>query len=477
MLLNNKNINLKDLIKLIPWIIIALSIGTQPSDFELIGKSKAGTFNAIRIFFALTTSLIIIIFFFKDIISNFIRKKNEINFKEKYFIFYLFLIYYILQLFGYLLNFADLKNSGFSDNLYLIVLSFAFIAYFFLIRKQLSSETLKFFLFFLYFLICSSGIIFTIVHISKSSLESANYFSLYNSVLSQHQFFMNHELPRVTGISRSLSILNIIFIFFYFYNVKNKIKFWVLPVILTLSILIFAFQSRGTIICFVLSVCFLIFLFKNEKLKDKLYILIVSIILSYFIYEGVRFFQFEAIKNEKNISIFSPFKSDKKIVIPFEKEKINNILIDKNRLLDFTSSGRTELWKKSFQEFKKNKIFGYGPQGDRYLLRENIKTNIANNVSNGYIYSILSSGYMGFLVFLIIIIYLCVFLFRSLFVYRIYKKKNNLIEKLSLTFFFYFLLRLCIENSFAVFGIDFIIVFAAIGLFLLKDKNYVRIIL
>jgi len=477
MLFNTKNLNLNDLIKLIPWIIIVLSIGTQPSDFELIGKSKAGTFNAIRIFFALTTSLIIIIFFFKDIISNFLRKKNEINFKEKYFIFYLFLIYYIFQLFGYLLNFADLKNSGFSDNLYLIVLSFAFIAYFFLIRKQLSSETLKFFLFFLYFLICSSGIIFTIVHISKSSLESANYFSLYNSVLSQHQFFMNHELPRVTGISRSLSILNIIFIFFYFYNVKNKIKFCVLPIILTLSILIFAFQSRGTIICFVLSVCFLIFLFKNEKLKDKLYILIVSIILSYFIYESIRFFQFEAIKNEKNISIFSPLKSDKKIVIPFEKEKINNILIDKNRLLDFTSSGRTELWKKSFQEFKKNKIFGYGPQGDRYLLRENIKINISNNVSNGYVYSILSSGYMGFLVFLIIIIYLCVFLFRSLFVYRIYKKKNNLIEKLSLTFFFYFLLRLCIENSFAVFGIDFIIVSAAIGLFLLKDKNYVRIIL
>ena len=131
MFFNTKNLNLKDLIKLIPWIIIVLSIGTQPSDFELIGNNKSGTFNAIRLIFALTTSLIIIIFFFKDIISNFIRKKNEINFKEKYFIFYLFLIYFIFQLFGYLLNFADLKNSGFSDNLYLIVLSFAFIAYFF----------------------------------------------------------------------------------------------------------------------------------------------------------------------------------------------------------------------------------------------------------------------------------------------------------------------------------------------------------
>ena len=55
--------------------------------------------------------------------------------------------------------------------------------------------------------------------------------------------------------------------------------------------------------------------------------------------------------------------------------------------------------EKSFQEFNKNKIFGYGPQADRYLLRENLKLNITNNVSNGYLYSILSSGYFGFIFF------------------------------------------------------------------------------
>ena len=477
MLFNTKNLNLKDLIKLIPWIIIVFSIGTQPSDFELIGNNIASTFNAFRLILALITSLIIIIFFFGDIISNFLRNKKKINFKEKYFIYYLFLIYFIFQFFGYSLNFADLKNSGFSNNIYLIILSFAFIAYFFLIKKHLTSKNLKFFLFFLYFLICSSGIVFTIVHISKSSLESANYFSLYNSVLSQHQFFLNHELPRVTGISRTLSILNIILIYLYFYNIKKKIKFGILPFIFILSIFIFAFQSRGTIICFVLSVFFLIFLFKNERLKDRLFILTISIILSYMTYETIRFFQFEAIKSENNISILSPLKSDKKIVVPFDEKKIENILIEKNRLLDFTASGRLQLWIKSFQEFKKNKIFGYGPQGDRYLLRGNIKFNTTNNVSNGYLYSILSSGYFGFLIFLTIILYLCNFLFRSLFIYKIYNKKNNLLEKFSLTIFFYFLIRLNIENSFAVFGIDFIIVFTAIGLFLLKDKNYHKIIL
>ena len=136
MSINTKNLHFKDFIKLIPWIIIILSIGTQPSDLELIGTSKASTFNALRILSALIMSIMIIIFFFVDIVSNFIKKKNNINEKSKYFVYYLFLIYFIFQVFGYFLNFAELKDSDFEHNIYLIILSFAFIVYFFLIKKN-----------------------------------------------------------------------------------------------------------------------------------------------------------------------------------------------------------------------------------------------------------------------------------------------------------------------------------------------------
>lgn len=465
MSINTKNLHFKDFIKLIPWIIIILSIGTQPSDLELIGTSKASTFNALRILSALIMSIMIIIFFFVDIVSNFIKKKNNINEKSKYFVYYLFLIYFIFQVFGYFLNFAELKDSDFEHNIYLIILSFAFIVYFFLIKKKLSSKTLKFFLFFLYFLICLSGVVFAIIHLGKSNLESANYFSLYNSVLSEHQFFLNHELPRVTGISRTLSILNIILIFLYFYNVKKKIKFGILLFILILSVLIFAFQSRGTIICFVLSTFFLIFLFNCETLKDKFLILTTAIILSYLSFETIRFITFEFIKNDNN-----------EVIVPFDKDMIDSIVKDKNRMLNFTSSGRTELWKQGIKKFKKNNFFGYGPQADRYLLRENIKIHTTNNISNGYLYSFLSGGYFGFFVFLIIIINLCFFLYKSLFVNKIYNKNNHILEKLSLTIFFYFLIRLNFENSFAVFGIDFILIFTSIGLFHL-NRNYNKPIL
>ena len=472
MLLYAKNLISKDFIKLIPWIIIIFSIGTQPSDFQITENSLVNIFNKFRLMLAIITSFVIILFFFVKISYFFFKKENKMNISAEYYIYFLFLIYFFFQILGYFLNFTDLKNVSFEYNIYLIVLSFAVISYFFLIKESLPSETLKFFLFFLFFLICFSGVILTIVHISKSNLDSANYFSLYNSVLSQHQFFLNHELPRVTGISRTLSILNIFLIYLFFYTKKTKIKFTILFFVILLSILIFAFQSRGTILCYIFSVFFLIFLLKKEMLKDKLLILFFSIIFSYTAYETLRYFQFESIKKEKNISIFSPLKSEKKINLPFDKSKIKNIILEKNRMLDFTSSGRIDLWKQSMQEFNKKKIFGYGPQADRYLLKKNLISNNTNNVSNGFIYSLLCGGYLGFIIFLLIIFKLLHIFYKSLFVNKIYEKKRNFTEKFCLTIFLFFLMRVNIENSFAVFGIDFIIIFIAISLFLLENKNY-----
>ena len=134
-----------------------------------------------------------------------------------------------------------------------------------------------------------------------------------------------------------------------------------------------------------------------------------------------------------------------------------------------------KLWKESLKQFDKNKIFGYRLQADKYLLKENLKKFTTNNVSNGYLYSLFSGGYFGFFTFILIIINLIYFLYKSIFLKKIFNLKNFIKEKLSLTIFFYFLLRLNFENSFAVFGIDFIIMFTAIGLFLLKDSNYKKI--
>jgi len=473
MIFTNKNSIIREFTKLIPWIIIVLCIGTQPSDFDLLGTGKANTLNATRLILAMATSLIIIIVFVFNVLKLFFVKTKLSKIDNKYLIFYLFLIYFIFQACGYFLNLSELRNKGYADSYYLIILSFAFIAYFFLIKKTTTLKNIKYFLYFLYFTICVAGLFLTVIHISKSSLESANYFSLYNSVLSQHQFFLNHELPRVTGISRTLSIFSIILISLYFLNKNKFVILFITTSIFVLSIIIFAFQSRGTILCYTLSLLFFLFLFKKKSLKKKIAVICFSILLPYLSFEGIRHIQFESIKADNSFSIFSPFKKNEleTVKIPFNKDSINTIILNKNRLLDMSSSGRIDLWKSSIRLYDKNLIFGYGPQGDRYLLRDNLKTHSANNVSNGYIYSFLSGGYFGFFIFIIIIINLLYFLFKSIFINKIFNSYNSTNKKLSLTIFVYFLLRINFENSFSVFGIDFILMFISILIFLIKEKK------
>ena len=63
---------------------------------------------------------------------------------------------------------------------------------------------------------------------------------------------------------------------------------------------------------------------------------------------------------------------------------------------DFSSSGRVEDWKNNIILFKKP-ILGYGFQADRYLTNE--------PASNAYIYSLISGGIIGFLLFTIVAFY------------------------------------------------------------------------
>ena len=108
----------------------------------------------------------------------------------------------------------------------------------------------------------------------------------------------------------------------------------------------------------------------------------------------------------------------KTINIIFDKDK--NVAEAKNskksKKLDETStsnysysvsSGRLEIWKTSLGLVIENKkVFGFGPQGDRYalsIIAENFnEASWQNNASNSLIYSIISTGILGIIcIFLI----------------------------------------------------------------------------
>ena len=88
------------------------------------------------------------------------------------------------------------------------------------------------------------------------------------------------------------------------------------------------------------------------------------------------------------------------------------------------TSGRTELWKKSIKKFEKNKIFGYGPQADRYLLNDH-RNKYGNNVSNTILYALLSGGYFSLVVMITIFSYTLYLAYKFVINNKILTKSYN----------------------------------------------------
>ena len=128
---------------------------------------------------------------------------------------------------------------------------------------------------------------------------------------------------------------------------------------------------------------------------------------------------------------------------------------------DALSTGRLTIWSRTLKIIDQDKNFiGIGPQADRILLKKD-KLNINpaerhfwdNNTSNGILYSFLSGGVVS-LAFFIIIYFLIFFeIYKSIFLKKIYQKKNPYINFSIMTLAF-LLLRSFFENSYAVFGVD-----------------------
>ena len=130
-------------------------------------------------------------------------------------------------------------------------------------------------------------------------------------------------------------------------------------------------------------------------------------------------------------------------------------------------SGRRTIWKFAINTIKNNKIiFGVGPQGDRQIFEKfkkekNSELNYrfikwSTNVSNGLLYSYLSGGILS--AFLIIFTYILVIkeVFVAIFKNKLFYKNYNQ-EIVSIFCLIYLCFRSLYENSFTVFGTDFII--------------------
>ena len=404
------NSNLKLILFGCCFILSLAPIGIETD----ISWNISNLLNLFRLFIPILIFLLLLIFYYKKLMIK--------KFKDNFFIFIYFLIIFIATLLN-LQNFKDINK---------LLLPFYCVNYIFLSLLMLNIHDFKkqFNKFiFLQFIIITGLTTFTLLNFFYSFLN-LNLSDFYNLKLENNFYNQNSN-----GLSR---ILLIISLFIFFINQKNNYLYFSCLIINTLIILL---QSK--LIIFLLF--FLILgkiLFEKTVIKKKakqiLCILALPILISFLI----------STMNANETGIKMRF-------IQETKEDLNNMHLNQKLDIKILAGLKTRIdtWKEILNNSKKP-LIGYGAQADKYLTK-NLPSH-TRLASNSLIYSYACAGLLG--VITLIIIYYN--LLKLLCGVAILNKKRNKLNNLQIFFavvLFFLIIRSIFENSFALWGIDFIL--------------------
>jgi hypothetical protein len=462
--INNFNKKYKELIIFIilSWIALWFSIDTNPNFSQIKNFNLISLLNNTRVLIAFASIFISTILILYVILKKEIKIYNKTN-----SILFLFFFYFILQIIGLKKN-SELEFN--LENLYIILLAIGSLNIFLILNFLKLTKILKYILYLTIIMLAVFLIIIILTKINSLSLfPHSDSFNLY-SFIHPGEKFLNREYPRITGISRMLAIVNLVLIIFLEFN--SKLKSILLLILASFfSSIIWGMQSRGTIICFFFSLLVICFYLKNINFKRGLSLIFILFFLPVIIFEYSRPILFK--KNYERI-INLKLENEKK---QNHEEIIHEEIIKEIKIRIFetkNTSGRIDLWKGLIDKYDKNKLFGYGPQADRLLLGKEYDRTYAygNNVSNGLIYAFACGGYLAALI--IIIIYYRIFTYISyIFLKKKFLKKMPSVAKISIILLIFLSIRSLVENSFALFSVDFLLFLISITIienFIKKNK-------
>lgn len=429
------------------WLFLWVSLGILPNNLNNEIMTYLDLINYLRVYVPIfcAFSLFLIICFKYVSFFSLYKKENST-------IINLFIIYFLTQVLGLLQNNSLQFNI---ENLYLVIVSICAIEILIINQFLNTDKNLQYLLF--------SGIIICIISSSyfffSSFINHPFYFlqeffnvklrGYYDMQLDKVFFLEKTVLPRSTGVARTFGLINI-FIILYLIFINKKKSLFIYLISICYTSLVWLFQSRGSFLIFFLITILIIYLTKKLNLKRKIYAIFYLIIFPIILTESLMFLGKKLIS--KNY-----FDSNIKYEILKNEDQINKNF-EIRLFTDYSTSGRTQIWNESLRLFEKNKLFGYGPQGDRFILNSSeVANKFYNNTSNALIYSLLSGGYFGFLVMCSIylnIILKIYILFKKL---KIFNYSKDITLKLTVCYILFFLFRSFFENSFSLFGIDFMI--------------------
>lgn len=416
------------------WLCVILSINIHAQHFESSLNYNSSIFELIKIILAKSQLLIFIFLLF-----FFIVKVKVVNFFSSNKIMFLFFIYGFLQFFPFFFKNINLANTIFAIQYLNVILLLSIFSEIYKkkIKEVLIISYIVLFFVFIYFLAYYYFNYFSSEHIM---------YGFYNEKINF--IFEYNDPPRSSGISRSALFL-LIFAEFGNFLLKKKIKY-ILISILFIPIILLT-QSRINISLFLILFIYLFFFIKKKKFFFLNYIFIPLLFITVI----------NIFKPSNNVFINS--KNDLSCGVSKILEK-NIRQTDK----DSFSSKRFEGWLYIFELKRKNlisdldSIVGFGPQGDRLFVKYSI--------SNALLYAFLSCGIIGVLILLLIYLNLIILLYKKI-------KSNfsifleNEYVKISFFLILFIVLRSFLENSFSIFGIDFVFLLIAIQTFNNEKKK------
>jgi len=296
----------------------------------------------------------------------------------------------------------------------------------------------------LYLIIFLTFILLALVFFISFKKDISNYLNegyfFYGSINS---LIGDSSYIRSSGTSRIALILVIIYSIFCGRFVRSKILQIVPLVILIASI--FLYQSRANMGLLIIFIILNYLLFEKHTLTTLLKHLLTYLLLPILL-------------------VFSLLSIQKDKLENFEFETNTNVIQKKIRFFKGdqlqTTSGRIKDWKLIINNFdyNNNLFFGYGAQGDRFLINQ--------TASNGLIYAFVSSGIFGLMFFLIFTLTSSIKLIR----YLIFDKEKELIDYFSFLIMVIILIRSLVETSYSLFGVDLILFYTAF-VFIQRNRN------
>ena len=142
--------------------------------------------------------------------------------------------------------------------------------------------------------------------------------------------------------------------------------------------------------------------------------------------------------------------------------------------MTYATSSRNNIWLKIIKDYDYKKIFGYGPQADRYVILEpvvdKLDSGFMSNASSSFFYAFICGGYFS----LFLLILLNIHALYLMFIYlrnKIYKNNNSIVIKSTFLILIFLMRRSIFENSYSLFSLDYLLFVSSIIIFEKLLKN------